>query len=507
MTSSTGEPLLIDGFSLTTEQVAATATLDSAAEVTISESTLNRMRAAREVIDELVDGERLIYGLNTGLGALKDERVQPEEIRQYQRNILMSHATGVGKPYASEVVRAIMLAQLNNWAQGGVGVQPEVFQLLLSMFNMGMHPVVPQVGSIGMADLAQMAHLSLPLIGLGEVEYQGRAMPASEGLEAAGLAPVVMGAKDGIASVSTNAASSGHAALVVEKFRYLAHLFDLSAALAYEGFRAHVDILDPIFDARLTSEEAQTMQHIRGLLAGSHLFNVQHKTVQDPISFRSVLRVHAALLKSLAFAKDAVETELNSPGENPTVFADERVMLPSGNYHPAALATAMDTLVLAFTQAASLAANRVLRLNTPHFSGLPGQLTEQPGLNLGFAVVQKTVTSLFAEIRHLANPASLDMLPVADGIEDHATNAAFVVQKADLAAEKLMYIAAIELLTSAQAIDLRGDADNLGQGTRALYAAVRNEVPYLPIDAPIAPHIEALFRLIKGRQLPKLSIG
>ncbi len=491
--------ITLDGKSLTIEEVAHCAAYPGTTLVTVSDAVWERLTAARAVIDSLAQGEQFIYGLNTGLGALKDERVQPAQISQYQRNIVMSHASAVGQPYPPSVVRAIMLAHLNLLAQGGSGIQPAVFKLILDMLNAGVYPVVPMTGSVGMADLAQMAHLALPLIGLGEVEYQGQTLPALAGLAAAGLEPVELAAKDGLALVSFNAANAGHAAVVFEAYQDIAKVLDISAALAYEGYKAHVDVLDPLFEPRLTQAEAVIFHRLRALLTGSHLFDLEHKTVQDPISYRSVVRVHAALLKTLVFVRDAVETELNTPAENPTVFIDEGVMLPTGNYHPSALATALDLLLISVTQAVTMCANRVLRLNTPHLSHLPGQLTMEPGLNLGFGVVQKTITALAAEIRHLANPASLDFFPVADGIEDHATNATYVVQKAEQAAHKLRYVLALELLTAAQAIDLRGDADHLGALTSRVHAKIREQVPFLEQDTVIAPHIEAIYKLVLVR--------
>lgn len=488
----------IDGSKLTLAQVGDVALHNF--HVDVHEDVWKRLHAAREVVDALVAGDTLIYGLNSGLGALKDIRITPEQIAQYQRNILLSHATGVGEPYSSATVRAIMIAHLNQTAQGGSGAHPDTFKLLLDMLNAGVHPVIPRIGSVGMADLPQKAQLGLALIGEGRAEYKGQIMPAADALKAATLEPVKLAAKDGLSMVSTNAASSGPAALAVTEVAAVLAMFDLAAMMAYEGYQAQVDPLDLTFDQRRTDARRQIVNNMRRLLDGSYLFTTEHKTIQPPISFRAVVQIHAAVLEAIDFARSAIENELNGPADNPIVSVEQRRFITTADFHPASYVVPLEALAIALTQAASAAANRVLRLNTAHFSGLPSQLVAQPGLNMGYAVVQKTITALYAEVRHLANPASLDYFPVADGIEDHATNATYVVEKLRTIVDRLTYVAALELLTAVQAVDLREDVQ-LGAGTQAAYDQIRSVAPFAPDDVFMAPQIEAVYQLLKSGKL------
>ncbi len=473
--------------------------------VDVSPLARDRIARAHEVVEYAAQQPDAVYGLNTGLGSLKDIRVHADDMDAFQRNVVMSHATGIGPEFTSTEVRAIMLARLNGMCRGGSGVQPSVFQLLLDLLNAGIHPIVPSRGSIGMSDLAPLAHLALPLIGLGEVEYHGERLPAGEGLARAGLAPAQLGAKDGLALCSANSASVGQGALVLDRTLELLACADLAAALSLEAFQGSPTYLDErTHAARPYTGELTTAERMRRLLVGSSLWHqARVRRVQDPLSLRCVPQVHGACQDALAFVRGTMEIELNGTGDNPVVLIDENAVVSNGNFHSAGLAIAFDTLSIVLGQWSGLATSRVLRLLDPQLTGLPPALVRRPGVNTGFNVLQKTLTALNAENRFLAGPASLDFQPVAGEIEDHATNAAFCVRKAAEIVDNCQRVLAIEILVATQAVSLRGEL-TLGRGTRAAFDLVREVAPYVEQDRIMAPLLNAVVELVSSGRLVRI---
>jgi histidine ammonia-lyase len=483
--------IVLTGSDLTVEQVARVAWLGAG--VQVSAAARERLRRSRDVVERLVAGDAPVYGLNTNLGELKDQRIADDDQATFQRHILLSHATGVGDEHPPDVVRAIMVARLNGMVRGASWVQPEVFDALLAMLCAGVHPVVPSRGSIGMSDLAPLAHLALPLIGEGEVDFGGDRMPGVDGLAAAGIQPPQLAAKDGLALVSANSASVGHTALVIARAIDLLAIADVAACLSLEGLGGHASALDRHIDtARRFSGQMTSAQQMRILLKGSSLWHTTPAFgVQDPISFRSASQVHGAVLDVVESVRATLETELNSTGDNPMVLIDTGRMISDGNFHPAALSIALDSFAVALAQLTSMSANRIVRLMDPGFTHLATYLTAQPGLNVGLGVLQKTATALNAEVRLSANPASLDYVPVAGAIEDHATMAVEGAAKADRAVTAARELLAIELLVGSQAVDLRQDVV-LGTGTAAAYEQVRAHAPRITVDRLMSRDIDAV---------------
>ena len=490
----------LSGADLTIEQVARVAW--QRAPVAVAPAARERLHASRAVVDSLIAGERPVYGLNTNLGELKDQRIADADQATFQRHILLSHAAGVGPEHPADVVRAIMLARLNGMARGGAGVQPCVFDALLAMLDAGVHPVVPSRGSIGMSDLPPLAHIALPLAGEGEVDYDGVRMSGAAGLAAAGIERPALAAKDGLALVSANSASVGQGALVVARAIDLLAIADVAAALSLEGLAGHATALDRHVDnARRFSGQMTSAQQQRMLLEGSSLWSTRPAAgVQDPISFRSASQVHGAVLDVVELVRATLETELNSTGDNPMVLVDRGEIISDGNFHPAGLSIALDTLAIALAQLTSMAANRIVRLMDPHFTGLATYLTARPGLNVGLGVLQKTATALNAEVRMAANPASLDYVPVAGAIEDHATMAVEGAAKASRALDAAFGLFAIELLVAAQAVDLRAGVV-LGCGTAAAHAHVRAGAPRMTDDRLMSHDIEQVRRTLDDGSL------
>ncbi len=492
--------IVLNGQDLTLEHVVEVAVAKR--QVAVSDAAAARLAEARGVVDDLALSDRAIYGLNTGLGALRSFRIAPEDAASFQRKILLSHAVGIPPDYPPHVARAIMLARLNGMARGGAGVSPAVFDRLLLLLNRDIVPVIPRRGSVGMADLAPLAHMALPLVGEGEVWAGGERMPARTALAIAGLQPILLGPKDGVSLVSANSAATGHGALVLARMMALLSHADLAAALSIDAFLANPSPLDErLITVRPHQGQVMTTMRLRALLDGSSCHDPQfRRSLQDPISFRCIPHVHGPCLESLAAARRVVEMELNSTTDNPVVLPEARDIVSNGNFHPAGLAIAFETLSLSLSHLASIAASRTLRLNDPAMTGLPAQLIVRPGLNSGLGVLQKTVTMLNAHVRYLAAPASLDFMPVAGSIEDHSTMATTVVGKLEDQIEACEQILAIEMLTAAQAIGMR-EGTTLGRGTRAAYRRLRQDVSFMEEDRNISLDVATICNLVRKEAL------
>ena len=459
-----------------------------------------RLAADRDVVERLAQGKTAIYGVNSALGANVGEPIEASAIDAFQLSAIRARAVAVGPPYDAASVRAILVARAASLAVGGTGVSPVIVDALIALLNARVHPRVPRYGSIGVADLPQLSHLALPLIGEGEAEIAGTVLPGAEALARAGLAPLRLGARDALALVSANSATVGRAALVLHDALALLDRWNAAVALSYEGFRANLSPLDArVVKARPAPGQAEIADCLRTLLAGSALLTGgSARRVQDPLSLRCVPQVHGGLWWMLWEARAQVETELNHAGESPLVLVEDGEMLSTSNFHVPALALAFDASAIALAQTAAMAVERCIKFMSPAMTGLPLQLTRHGPQESGFATVQKTLTALYNEIRLRANPGSLDFLPVSERIEDHAPMTLGVVEKLAEIVDRAQYLVAIECLIAAQAVDLRElDPDALGAGASILYRRVRAEVPMLDHDRPLGPDIDRMERLLR----------
>ena len=466
--------------------------------VALDDAARARVAAARAVVERLAHGPDPVYGLNSALGANTGARLEAADLADYQARAVRARAVGVGAPYPVATVRAMLTARIAGMAMGGSGVSPAVLDALVALLNAGVHPRVPRIGSIGAADLPQLSHLALPLIGEGRAEHRGEDLSAAEALARAGLAPVTLGAKDGLALVSANAAAVGRAALVLHDTQQLLDHALVAIGLSFEGFRANVSPLDPrAVAARPAPGQADVAARLLALLAGGTLVAGAPRRVQDPLSFRVVAQVQGAAHWMLGEAWRLTELELNAAADSPLVLAGDGAMLSNGNFVAASLTLALEALGIALAHVASLATGRILRMMSPALSGLPLQLTRHGPAHSGFATLQKTTTALAAAVRRAANPASLDALPVSESTEDHAPMTLAVVDKLADALEPLRYLIAVEEIVAAQAIDLRGLArDMLGAGLRDAYAALRAAVAPLDEDRPLGPDVDRVAALL-----------
>jgi histidine ammonia-lyase len=452
-----------------------------------ADTVLARLEADRVVVGQHLQAGAPVYGLNTGLGGNIGYRLTPEETLAWQRQIIAGRMIGMGDPLPDEVARTALLLRVCALARGGTGVSPQAASALLALLNSGITPVVPQWGSIGAGDLGLSAHLVAPILGLGQVRYRGQTMAAGQALRAAGLDEAVLQAKDGLGLINASPVTAALGVVAVrEAVRVL--LVGLAvAALCMEGYAANLTVLDRrIAAARPAGEQVAVTGLLRALLQGSVLTQAPPRAIQDALSLRTPAQNFGAAYPLLRLLHDAVEAEVNGSGDSPLVLADSGEMLSTANFHTPMMAVAADALAIALVQLSAASVQRIIKLQTPHFSGLPKYLSPVGGASVGFNAMQKTAAALHAQVRLYAAPAALDAFPVSDGAEDHAPQTLLALRKLGDALRALRHLIAIEALVAAQAVDLR-QAGPLGAGTRLVLDALRAAVPALAEDRPPGP--------------------
>jgi histidine ammonia-lyase len=452
------------------------AVADGAA-IAIGEAGMARMRASRDVVDALVTGETLIYGLNTGLGHMRDVRVSVDLLRTYQDVMVIAHDGAIGDPLPARVVRAAMATRIAGLALGGAGASPAVAETLVAMLNHRVHPVVPATGSVGASDLMHMAAIALVATGLGgRAELDGEVMAGAEALRRAGITPLRMEPKDGLATISANGVSVGLAALVSERAGRVADLADLVVAVSMEAIHGNPSVVDPaVIAAKPVPGQAEAARRILRFLRGSDRCREGGPaSVQDPLSFRVAPQVHGALREFLRLFASAVEVELNASDDNPFVNVAERRLISNGNFHPMVLALAADAVRPAVAHVGQLADRRMGHLWATRFQdsalatpeGMLG-VAERGGLLLRYAGAAR-----YGELRGIAGPVTLDIPPLDNGVEDHATNAPQAVQLTDRALDLVEDILAVELVMGRDVLAADAAAGRLGDGVRAALAAL-----------------------------------
>ena len=475
-----------------------------------AEQALPRIERSRKAVEKLVAAGEVAYGITTGFGHFKDRLISPDQTRQLQLNLVRSHAVGVGAELPAEVVRAMLLVRANTLALGYSGVRPVVIYRLLEMLNAGVHPRIPAQGSLGASgDLAPLAHLALVLIGEGEAYYEGTLRPGAEAMHAAGLEPLVLEAKEGLALLNGTTLMVAYGALLVRRAINLILTADVAAALSLEALQG----TDRAFDARVHAVRPHPRQiddaaFLRKNLSGSQfLRSPESLNVQDPYTLRCVPQVHGAVRDAIAYARWVIDIELNAVNDNPIIFVDEESgaadVISAGNFHGEPVAIAMDYVALALTELGNMSERRTARLVDADSNGgvLPMFLTQRGGLESGFMLAQYTAAALASENKVLAHPASADSIPSSANTEDHVSMGATAVRQMAQILEHVETIVAIELFSAAQGVDFRrmamqrADA-RLGEGTQVAYDLIRKAVPFLDGDAVLAPYIEAVRRLI-----------
>jgi histidine ammonia-lyase len=512
----------LDGSSLTLDQLVAIA--DGDEPVALSDEARERVRASRAVVERRARSDEPAYGINTGFGSFAEVKIAPEALAALQVNLLRSHAAGVGDPLPARTVRAIIALRANVLAKGFSGVSVATLEALLALLNHRVHPRVPSRGSVGASgDLAPLAHLALVLIGEGEVLRKtgsdldlflrgGRRppegtdqdltplfLPGAQALAAAGLSPIALGPKEGLALINGTQPSTAVLALALAAAEQLARAADIAAALSIDALRGSIHPFEArIHDARPFAGQRTAAANIEALMRGSGI-NKSHEycgTVQDAYSLRCAAQVHGATRDALRFVRETVSVEANSATDNPMVFADSGDIVSCGNFHGAPIAIAADLLASAIVPLATISERRTDRLVDPSLSGLPAFLTRNGGLQSGLMLAQVTAAAVASELKALAHPAGVDTIPTSANKEDHVSMSMTAALKAARAVTRAREVVAIELLCACQALDLLAPLATSPLLAR-VHALVRSRVPALDADRPPAPDIVAITELIE----------
>ncbi len=502
-------PLALDGNSLTLSAIADVAV--GGQSVTLSAAARVQVERSRALVEAMALLDTPTYGINTGFGTLSEVRIDKKDLAALQRNLILSHAAGIGTPLSMPEARALVLLRCNVLAKGFSGIRLTTLQLAMELLNRGVTPVIPEKGSVGASgDLAPLAHLALVLIGEGEAFVEGVRMPGAVALKKVGLTPVVLEAKEGLTLVNGTQAMGAVGVLSWLKSERLAKLFDLAGAMTVEGLLgSHKPFDDAVFQVRSHPGHGEVATHLRSLLASSELVKSHENCskVQDPYSLRCMPQVHGAAREGLRFAKDILATEVNAGTDNPLVFTDTEQIISAGNFHGQPLSFALDVLAMSMTQLMAISERRVEQMVNPSLSGLPPFLAKNSGLHSGFMIAQVSAAALVAESRILSHPACVDSIPSSAGREDHVSMGMTAALKARSVVDNAKYVVAIELLVAAQALDFRAPL-RPGRGVAAAHQCIRNAVPTMEGDRELHLDIASVVQLIdNGTLLEAVNAG
>lgn len=472
--------------------------LISGAPVSIASSAKKKITQAQKIVAEVAAGNTPAYGINTGFGFFSRKKISHSELEALQVNLLKSHASGYGKPLSETETRVAMTLRLNVLLKGYTGVRYAVCESLLNLIKANIFPVIPEYGSVGASgDLAPLAHLALPLIGLGKVCYKGKVMEAAKALRLAKLKPLVLEEKEGLSLINGTQVMLAVGGLALCEALQLMKLSNRICALTYEGMRGRLDALDPrIHEARGQIGQKKTAALILKELKG---YKGKPLQIQDPYSMRCAPQVHGASMDALDYASQIIERELNAATDNPLVFADDGAIISGGNFHGQPLAMAFDFAAIAVAELANISERRLELMLNPHMSGLNAFLTPFEGTHSGYMAAQYLSASLVNENKILASPACVDSIPGNVGVEDHVSMGMTSARKLRQIVQNCRVVLAIELLAAAQALDLR-KVKPQGHGTTKTYKALRKKVKMLIKDRIIADDVAAAVAVLKEIQ-------
>jgi histidine ammonia-lyase len=485
--------LQLNGQQLTLKQIIDVA--EGREEVALAAEARARVEQARQVVQDIVTQGRTVYGVNTGFGKLSDVSIDRSDLIQLQLNLVRSHSVGLGQPLSEPEARAMLLLRANVLAAGFSGARPLVIDSLVAMLEKGVTPVIPEKGSVGASgDLAPLAHLALAAIGEGEVFYQGERVAAAAALERAGIAPLQLEVKEGLALLNGTQAMGAVGALALRRAEQLVCLADVAGAMTLEALKGTPVAFDErIHAVRPHTGQVEVAAHLRQLLRESEIREshlVGDPRVQDAYSLRCMPQVHGAVRTALSHAKQVVEIESGSATDNPLVFSDTGEVLSGGNFHGAPLALVFDYAAIALTDLMSITERRIDRLVNPDSNeGLPPFLTAHPGISSGFMMLQVTAVALLNEAKVLAHPASIDNVPTDGGKEDHVSMGMTSANKLRAIVKLAELTTAIELMTAAQALEYHAPLKP-GRGVQKAYEIVRRLVAPLTQDRSMSGDIE-----------------
>ena len=492
----------IDGNSLTLDEVVRVARLRETVE--ISPVGRRQVEASRAIVEKLLDSTTPVYGISTGFGDLSQIWISPQEREALQRNLILSHAAGVGECLSEDVVRSAMLMRANSLVKGYSGIRPATVDMLLELLNRGVYPAVPSKGSVGASgDLSPLSHIALVLMGEGKAFVAGKLVTGAEALAAVGLSPVAFAAKEGLALINGTQIMTAVGALVVHDAALLMKAADIAAAMSLEALRGTRTAYDErISRIRPHPGQLVTSGNLLKLTDDSRIMESHEHCgkVQDAYSLRCVPQVHGASKDAVRRARETIEIEMNSATDNPLIFPDTGEVISGGNFHGQPVALVMDYLKTALAEIGSISERRVNRMLDAHLSDLPPFLTAYPGVDSGLMITQYTAAALVSENKVLAHPACVDSIPTSANQEDHVSMGTIAARQSREILENSRHVIAIEMLVAAQGLDFLKPLEP-GVGVQAAYKAVRAEVPHLEEDRVPAEDIATVYRLLVGETI------
>lgn len=465
--------------------------LESNAKLGLSEEARRKISHCRNFLDSKLEKHSdPIYGITTGFGSLYNIQISSKDLSKLQENLVMSHACGTGDVVIDDIVRLMLLFKAHALSSGNSGVQVKTVERLLDFYNNDVLPVVYEQGSLGASgDLAPLAHLCLPLLGMGEVRINGKAMAAKKALKQFGWQPIQLQSKEGLALLNGTQFMSAHAVYILLKAKKLSLFADITGAISLEAYDGRLDpFMEQLHTIRPHKGQIETARNFRNLLKNSQLIIRQGKKVQDPYSFRCIPQVHGAVKDTLRYVESVVLTEINAVTDNPTIFPDEDLVLSGGNFHGEPIAFALDFLAIAMAELGNISERRVYRLISGQ-RGLPEFLVAKPGLNSGFMIPQYTAASIVSQNKQLATPCSVDSITSSNEQEDHVSMGANAATRSLRMVNNLERLLAIELFTAAQALEFR-DASATSPFLNAFISEFRSAVPFVKDDTIMYTEIQ-----------------
>lgn len=496
------EKIYINGSNLTLEDFVAVCRQNATIELT--KEAVEKVQKARDLVDKFVHENKVVYGITTGFGKFSDVVVTGEETKTLQRNLIISHACGVGNPLDEEISRGIMLLRINALSKGFSGIRISTLNTLVEMLNKGVHPIIPEKGSLGASgDLAPLSHMVLVMLGEGEATYKGARMSGKEAMEKAGIPTIDLTSKEGLALINGTQVMTAVGALTVYDAIMLSKTSDIVASLTIEALNGITDAFDPrVHAVRPHEGQMNAAKNLLNILDGSKMTSRQGELrVQDAYSLRCLPQILGASKDCFKYVKERVEIEMNSATDNPLIFVDEEEVISGGNFHGQPMALSFDFLGIGLSEIANISERRLERLVNPALSnGLPAFLVKKGGLNSGFMIVQYSAASLVSENKVLAHPASVDSIPSSANQEDHVSMGTIAARKAREILGNARKVLAMELLGACQGIDLR-DNKELGKGTSIAYNIVREHIDFIEDDRIMSVDINKAEDIIMSEKI------
>jgi histidine ammonia-lyase len=473
-------------------------------ELMIDPASWENMFKSRRVVEAIVKRGKPVYGINTGFGALASKQIATEDLEQLQYNLIRSHCTGVGRPFSRDITRGIMLARANCLIQGFSGVTPDIISLLIDFINHGIHPVIPEKGSVGASgDLAPLAHVALALIGEGEVEFQGKIIRSDFAIHQIERQPAKLGPKDGLALINGTSVMLALGCLALTEARKIVKIADITSCLTLDAVRGTPTAFDPRISAlKPQPGQVEVSSNLLKLIDGSEIIHSHPDDgkVQDPYSLRCIPQVHGACRQTLRHAEEVLDIELNSVTDNPLVFPETGDVVSGGNFHGEALALCMDYLAMGLAEICNIAERRVEKMMNPHFSDLPAFLIRDSGLNSGLMIAHVTMAALASENKYLCHPASVDSIPTSTDKEDHVSMGVTSGRKLHEVLDNVQHGLAIELLCNTQGLQFLRPLKT-SPALEKIMDLVRKHVQPIEQDRTFHKDIEFLKRLIESDEI------